>query len=80
MMDDTESTEYMRPGSNNCLCRACGLVFKGVSGFEAHRVGPYVDRRCKTKGELLDGGYAPDANGRWRIPLGSIEKVRECVT
>lgn len=48
-----------------CWCQACGLVFTGVGGFDAHRTGPWDARRCLTPDELRDKGYAPNEQGRW---------------
>jgi hypothetical protein len=51
---------------NNCQCRACGLLFRAVSSFDLHRVGPYEDRRCLTALQLSDKGWAMDSGGFWR--------------
>jgi hypothetical protein len=50
-----------------CECPACGLLFRSVSGFDAHRVGPYAapGRRCLTAGELLGIGYVL-IRGKWQ--------------
>ena len=58
----------LRAGSNSCRCAVCNLSFKGVSGFDRHRVGPWTDRRCLTKRELLALGFEPNTKGFWRIP------------
>lgn len=44
-------------------CSACGKKFRGLSGFEAHRVGDYADiaphygRRCLEDAEFEVKGY-----------------------
>lgn len=48
-----------------CWCQACGLVFTGVAGFDAHRTGPWEARRCLTTDELREKGYEPNEHGRW---------------
>lgn len=51
-----------------CTCRACHEQFKRLSGFDAHRHGPYADRRCLTEGEMLGRGFTKDSNDRWVVP------------
>jgi hypothetical protein len=51
-------------GSNFCLCKACGLYFRSVGGFDSHR----VNRRCLSQDELQARGYEPSHDGYWRIP------------
>ena len=44
-------------------CRACGKIFGGLTGFDTHRVGRYIQsgpdygRRCLTDQELNNIGY-----------------------
>jgi hypothetical protein len=49
-------------------CAACGLCFRSVHGFDAHRVGRYPERRCLTAQELHALGYQANAAGHLRIP------------
>jgi hypothetical protein len=53
---------------DNCQCRACGLLFRRTSTFQAHRYGPMTDRRCQTDKELADKGWHADSKGFWRRP------------
>lgn len=53
-------------GTNYCLCSGCGLYFKSVSAFEAHRVGSGANRRCLGVTEMSERGFAPNAKGYWR--------------
>lgn len=59
------------------LCRACGLDFTSLGGFDTHRVGKHdyswslehLDgRRCLAPSELEERGFRQDARGRWRLP------------
>lgn len=52
----------------NCQCRACGLLFRRTSTFDAHRVGRGADRRCQTSTELAERGFTQDARGFWKRP------------
>jgi hypothetical protein len=71
------------------LCRACGLDFGSVSGFDAHQVGrheytfaegmrmdpPREDgRRCLDTEELEAYGWHRDRQGRWRQPRADRHK------
>lgn len=51
---------------DNCRCGACGLLFRRTSTFDAHRYGPYRNRRCYTSIELAQKGWKPDSRGFWR--------------
>ena len=55
----------LRPGTNHCLCRACGSYFGGVWGFEQHRVGPSNDRSCLSPSAMRDGGLVLNSKGYW---------------
>ena len=50
-----------RVGHNAPHCGGCHLTFTCDSAFDAHRVGPAVDRRCLRVGEMLLDG--------WRLAL-----------
>ncbi len=63
----TEDKPHSLRGQN-CRCAACGLLFRAVSSFDLHRVGPMRDRRCLTSMELAGKGWAPDSKGFWRRP------------
>jgi hypothetical protein len=55
-------------------CGACGLIFKSVHAFDAHRVGKHgVNRRCMTVTELRASGMEPNQRGQWRKPCGDFE-------
>ena len=56
-------------GSNICLCRACGALFRAVGTFDLHRTGPHGARRCMTPDELVARGYIRDPRGRWRLAV-----------
>jgi hypothetical protein len=51
------------------LCAACGMAFKSVSGFDAHRAGPYTNRRCLGPAAMVEKGFEPNADMFWRIPF-----------
>lgn len=51
---------------NRNQCSGCKEYFNSVSAFEAHRTGKFgVDRRCKTKQEMLDSGMLLKPDGFW---------------
>lgn len=51
-------TDNRETPTNGYTCRACNRVFVGCGAFDAHRKGPYSDRRCDTSDlELDDRGY-----------------------
>ena len=56
-------------------CQACGKLFGGLTGFDAHRVGAFTNehpdygRRCLTAEELQYRGYELRSNGVWRTVL-----------
>ena len=51
---------------DNCQCRACGKLFRRTSSFEAHRYGPYTERRCHDNMYLAQKGWKQDSGGFWR--------------
>lgn len=54
-----------RQGSERCECAECGKWFNGLTGFDAHRDGPYDgDRRCLTNRQLEAKGYV-ERDGVW---------------
>ena len=55
----------LTPGSGVCECAGCGLVFKSVTGFDLHRVGPGEARRCLTTDELAAAGLTVNERGQW---------------
>ena len=57
-----------------CGCRACGEVFNGESGFEAHRYGSHqAGRQCMTVDEMTEAGFRQRPNGKWMLPERSGE-------
>lgn len=58
----------LRPGSLVCACRACGAVFQSARAFEAHRVGPWSERRCLPTPRMAERGLVLDPRGFWRWP------------
>lgn len=52
----------------SCRCGECGLLFRRTSTFDAHRYGPYADRRCHTSMYLSEKGWRQDQGGFWRRP------------
>ena len=56
-------------------CSACGATFGGLTGFDDHRTGQYLDRhpdygrRCMSGTEMGAKGYRQDAAGLWRQPM-----------
>ena len=70
MRTKSDATDERLPiGTNYCLCRACGEVFGGNSGFEFHRIGDHGNRRCRSRSQMTEAGYALDSMGRWRVAL-----------
>lgn len=63
----------LRPGSSLCGCRACGLYFQSVRAFDAHRVGPWAERRCLTTPRMSGRGLELDPRGFWRFPKRAFE-------
>jgi hypothetical protein len=59
--------ERLGPGTNHCLCSACGEYFNSVYAFDGHRTGDYSDgtRRCLTPAELRAKGWTHNARGLW---------------
>lgn len=62
------------------VCGGCGKDFTSVRAFDTHRVGKHAytlteglrrvppvedGRRCLDADELIRGGFAQDASGRW---------------
>lgn len=62
-------------------CAVCGMTFGGLSGFDAHRTGAFIDRhpdygrRCRSAAEMEAKGYRQDSRGRWGKPMA--EETRE---
>jgi hypothetical protein len=64
-------------------CGACGMVFSGLSGFDEHRTGNYVDigpdygRRCRSAVEMAERGYV-EREGVWKKPMDErrLEQLR----
>lgn len=50
---------------NKCQCARCSCVFRSLSTFDKHRVGPWADRRCLTHQEMQDRGFRQRADGVW---------------
>lgn len=53
---------------HHCRCGACGELFGRLSTFEAHRYGPYTDRRCHDAIAMQAKGFSKDSKGFWRWP------------
>ena len=46
----------------------CCVSFATMAGFDAHRTGPYDDRRCLALEERIAAGWHTDERGYWRSP------------
>ena len=63
------------------ICTGCGMKFGGVSGFDAHRIGIYVDehphygRHCKTREEMESMGYV-EKNGKMILPMSDEDLAK----
>lgn len=55
----------LKPGSNQCFCRACKQHFFSPSAFEVHRAGVGQDRAC------LPGSQVSDSNNRRRLRMNA---------
>ena len=53
------------PGTNRCLCGACGLYFGGSKLFGEHRIGRYPNRRCLTPHRMAQKGWTLNDRGYW---------------
>lgn len=57
-----------------CFCAGCWQTFASMSGFNAHRVGAYLDdppgygRRCLPPVELEARGFVLKNDGCWHSP------------
>lgn len=66
-------------------CSACYMQFRGLSGFDDHRVGKYCNtppdygRRCLSTSEMFAKGYQIDEKLRWYKPMTEEQaaKMRE---
>lgn len=62
-------------------CRACGRVFGGLTGFDDHRAGAYVDtppdygRYCRSDADMEARGYH-EVGGVWKKQLEESELLR----
>jgi hypothetical protein len=53
-------------------CTGCHKSWAGTGGHDAHRTGPFSDRRCLTTDELLAAGWSVtrrDGTDYWGRPL-----------
>jgi len=64
-------------------CSACQKTFTSLAGFDAHRVGEYVDtapkygRRCLDDAEFSAKGYHQNTGDpRWRENLSDDDRAR----
>ena len=55
----------LKPGTNYCVCGACGMCFGGVCSFEQHRVGPQRDRTCLGAAAMRGAGLELNPRGYW---------------
>jgi hypothetical protein len=61
-------------------CHACGKLFGGLTGFDAHRAGaytgehPHYGRHCLSDDELRAKGYTL-SDGVWRMPIDEADKA-----
>lgn len=59
---------------NRNQCGACGELFNSNWPFELHRTGEYgVNRRCKTRDEMLAAGMSLNKDGFW---IGETKEQR----
>ena len=65
------------------MCSACQKTFTALAGFDAHRVGEYVDtapkygRRCLDAAEFAAKGYHQNpGDPRWRANLSEEDRER----
>jgi hypothetical protein len=52
-------------GTDICECPACKKVFNSTYAFDAHRTGPYTDRRCMSTEEMLQKKMGLNFRNRW---------------
>lgn len=51
---------------NRCQCPTCGEYFNGVTGFDAHRIGPFDGKRhCLPVAEMTARGWTRNDAGFW---------------
>jgi len=62
------SDPKLPPGTNHCLCSACGRYFGGVNGFERHR----VSFACV---DPISVGLVLNARGFWVRPAPKMAVV-----
>ena len=68
--------EPMLPsGSNFCKCSQCGLYFRTVKAFDAHRIGVGRERGCLPEAECPGLGLERDPQGYWRFPKRKFRNV-----
>ena len=58
----------LRHSGRACRCPTCEAYFLGVSAFDSHRDGPWVDRRCFTASQMLERGWKVNPDGYWVPP------------
>jgi hypothetical protein len=46
-------------------CSACAEYFNSQKSFERHRIGLGMERRCRTREEMIARGFAVNAAGFW---------------
>lgn len=54
---------------NHCRCPRCLSEFNSLSAFDAHRAGPWGDRRCLTVNEMIGRGMRLSRSGWWVVRL-----------
>lgn len=52
-------------------CTACHETFTGTTAGDAHRTGPFADRRCLTPDEMAAKGLGRNVRGHWGSAGGS---------
>lgn len=55
----------MKLTGRRCQCPACGEYFNSSAGFDKHRIGPFSDRDCLSKGEMRGIGMSKNSAGFW---------------
>jgi hypothetical protein len=56
----------MKLRGDHCQCAGCGEYFARTSTFDAHRIGVFPNRRCRSAAEMTLKGWSKDGQGFWR--------------
>lgn len=65
---------WTQRGERTSHCAGCCETYATLSLFDAHRIGPWSDRRC-----VIPDGLVQDDEGVWWTPEGLANNVRQRV-